>query len=209
MFILTNQALANSQNFEGAAALIGVENASYSTKLTSSESAIDASNELGRSQIFAVANLQYLKSVNDKWLLGGGASYDLDKQDVGQSHNFTGTDYRGYARTKNHYSIYFQPTYATSSDTALFAKLGYHSARLTFSDIGGQLISNFGPDQTKSLNGVGYGFGFMHFLNSNFFVKGEVEFVNYQKVRMDYASDKKATLKLDSTAGILSLGYKF
>lgn len=210
LLFLANQALANSKNFEGAAALIGLEKASYNSKLTSSDDTGFGNQDYGRSQIFAVTNLQYLQAVNDKWLLGGGVSYDLQKQTVGQNHSYVNSvDRNARVTAKNHYSIYLQPTYATSNQTALFAKLGYHSTRATFSDQNGQILSGFGNSRTKDLQGVGYGFGFMHFLNSNVFAKGEIEFVNYKAASLNYGTSGHANLKLSSTAGIMSLGYKF
>jgi hypothetical protein len=58
-------------------------------------------------------------------------------------------------------------------------RLNYNSSALS------DLIDGL-PNQNKNLSGIGYGFGFMHFLNSNVFAKGEIEFVNYQKASLNY-----------------------
>jgi opacity protein-like surface antigen len=211
-----NQAHANSGNFEGPAVALGLGVVGYNSEINYHSSGGGSENpnynhQLGEVNAVGIINLSYLKAMSEKWLIGGGISYDLNSARTGTSENIVdgSGNFSATTKAKHHYSIYVQPTYAFTDTTALFAKLGYHSARITINDNEGMLISNFNQT-SKDVNGVGYGFGIMTFLNKNVFVKTELEFVNYQRTHVNYpARSGNLTYKLTSAAGIVSVGYRF
>ena len=60
----------------------------------------------------------------------------------------------------------------------------------------------------NTLNGIGYGFGLMTFLERDIFLKTELEIVQYQKAHVPSAAGD-ISYKLNTVSGILSLGYRF
>jgi Outer membrane protein beta-barrel domain len=95
---------------------------------------------------------------------------------------------------KNVYSLFVEPTYVLSANTAMYAKLGYLSAD------GKSNISN----GTQGFNGVAYGAGFRHFFDKNLFAQVEFTQSNYES-----KSSGGTSVKPSLTAGTVGIGYKF
>jgi opacity protein-like surface antigen len=137
--------------------------------------------------------------------LGLGATYDLNKMESGK-YTLDNNDSGLSSKVEDHYSIYLQPTYALNDSTSLFVKVGYHSVKSTIDDSVMQFFLL--PKTTKTLNGLGYGFGITTFLNANLFVKTEIGFVDYGSTAIA-AQGAYTKHELTSTSGTVSLGYKF
>lgn len=196
-------ATSPAQNFEGAQVALGIASVGNDTHFRYQDPSTKYNADQGATGTVVVTNLTYLKAVNDNFLLGGGISYDLNGMMIGRVSTYS-TDTDNTVKSKNHASIYLQPTYSFSETSALFAKIGYHSNNITMRDSG----NNFPLSPVSYSNtvyGLGYGAGLMVFLNKNLFAKVEVEVVDYNASRVK--SD--ATLSIKTTAGIFSLGYKF
>lgn len=212
--LVSSEAFANSQNFEGANVSLGASITNYNSTLNYKEPGTDASTTMGHSGFVGVLGTSYLVKIHDKFLMGFGATYDLNNISAGESKNNINTSGNYYAtsKVKNHYSVYFQPTYALSDTTALFAKIGYHNAKAEIQD-SGQLISGGIDKYQDHMSGAGFGLGFMHFIEKNVFVKAEFEWVEYNEVsipgRYHTGASGQVRYKLTSSAGIFSLGYKF
>lgn len=215
--ILSFKALANSENFSGPAVSLGLGAIGYNSEINYHSSGgvqpNNSNSQLGEVNAVGVLGLSYLKTINKKWLIGTGVTYDLNQARTGTSENIVDDvgSFSATTKSKHHYSLYIQPTYALNESTALFAKVGYHSTRITINDDGGQILGSFNKT-SKDLNGVGYGFGIMAFINKNVFIKTEMEFVNYQRTHISYPNSTNhgnLTYKLTSAAGIVSLGYRF
>lgn len=212
--LISTEAFANSENFKGANVSLGASLTNYNSTWTYNEPGTDFSTSLGHSGIVGVLGASYLMKLQEKFLLGLGATYDINDTTAGESKNnvTVSGNYVATSKVKNHYSIYLQPTYALSDKTALFAKIAYHNAKVEISD-SGQLIQGGVNHYQDRIKGAGYGFGFMHFVDKNIFVKAEIEWVEYNKksIPREYHTGASGTLKykLTSTAGVLSLGYRF
>lgn len=204
---------ARSSNFEGLMPSVHVGAVGYESTFSYSGtlygSPYTSSHQWGGTATSKGVGLSYLKAVNDKWLVGAGVTYDFGSANVAKSvATHSGITYQTKATVKNHFSVYLQPTYAINEKSALFAKVGYHSIGLKVIDDKGQTYRDFKAAKTN-LDGIGYGFGLMTFVDENVFVKAEMEFVSYREVEIPYGTGHNLRYKLDTAAGIVTLGYKF
>lgn len=200
-------ATPRSDYFSGINATIGVAAVGANLDIELHSTTANSTNSLGNNSPVAVINLTSLCPITDKWLFGIGASYDLNSIRTGESTNNSGGYFSAKSKASNHYSVYVQPTYALSENNALFAKVGYHSTRIELGD-NGQLIAGGITTYKNTLNGIGYGFGLMTFLERDIFLKTELEIVQYQKAHVPSAAGD-VSYKLNTVSGILSLGYRF
>jgi len=140
----------------------------------------------------------YNLALNEKWLLGFGATYD--------SFLHAGTQDKTYGPVtgyiKDHRSIYLQPTYVLDNSSAVFAKVGYHEARVN--TLGKPTAS--WVDDKFNVYGTGYGLGYKRLLNERFFAQAEVQFVGYGNKSMGGGSWH---YKQKTTDLIFTAGYKF
>ncbi len=212
LIVSTNQAFAISAYFEGLEASIGLATTGVSSIYQYSDTSDPLFNEeyhLGDINYTGVINLSYLKTVDDKWLIGGGTSYDLSSFRAAKTNTNTNSvlsDSRSNA--SHHFSVYVQPTYALNRQTALFTKIGYHLVRVNL--IGQNEESSSGSlDYLNSMDGIGYSLGLMTFLDKDVFIKTEIEYVDYKKVSTAYNDAGRLYYKLTTISGIFSIGYRF
>ena len=148
--------------------------------------------------------------INDKFVLGFGVTADFGKTKIGGA-NLTLLDGEdtitasASGNIKDNKSIYIQPTYIVSSNSAVFAKLGYNEAKVSFTDLND--VSG-----SKTTNGLTYGLGLKTFLNPAVFlqVEGliteydkEVLAANYEESGFDISVEPKVY------SAVISIGYKF
>lgn len=131
---------------------------------------------------------------NTKFGVALGATYDLNDTKSGKLEIF---DLKGELQGKDHYSVYVQPFYMLTQDSAVFAKIGYHSMK-------GEVLVNGQSMESMNLNGVGLGLGARVFATKNVFFQAEAGWV-------DYGSKTKGEVdvKVRSTNGTVSVGYSF
>ncbi len=194
---------AQSKEFEGFSAGLGISAVGANTKITGdSGSTID----LGKTTIVPVLDFSYSYALDNKWLLGVGVSYDLGKTKSGDARFVDGSDVETINfKGKDHYSVYLQPTYALTNTTAVFAKLGYHSIKGTET-----YTSTVDGDYSASsrYKGMGYGVGVKTFIDKNLYIQAEAQIVDFKsKTFTDDAGS--VSYKVKSNAGIVSIGYKF
>jgi opacity protein-like surface antigen len=210
---ITNSALAsstseNTKNFSGPAIAIGLSSVGTHSKFKSQTNSGNSEYSYGERQFIGVANASYLKDVGEKWLIGGGATYDLNplKTKGASYYDVTTGNFNTSIKSNGHFSIYVQPTYSLNESTALFFKAGYHKTRINLQDNFNYVINSY----SKNLHGFGFGAGAMIFLDKNVFTKLEIEFVNYSKVNMrDLNTARNVSYQLSTTSGTLSIGYRF
>jgi opacity protein-like surface antigen len=144
----------------------------------------------------------YSKAINDKWLIGIGMTLDL-----ANTHAGTQSALWGPVETtmKEHFSAYIQPTYALDESSAVFAKIGYHSVKV---EAVGQPGANWLDDKFH-IQGIGYGVGYKRFINDNFFVQAEVQFVDYRNKSFNDGFGYVWNYQQNTTAGILTAGFRF
>jgi opacity protein-like surface antigen len=199
--ILSSTAFAQSNQFTGVSLGLGLGVVGASTKLGLSDGTDTIGTDFGKTNVIPNLDLSYAQSFGNDFVLGIGGTYDLAKTKSGEIRGFDG--YTIGIRAKNHWSIYLQPQFLVSNNTALFAKVGYHSMK---GEITGDDAGDFVPSKFK---GVGYGFGVKTFVNKNVFVQAEAQLVNYKERSFDYGDPITASYKPKTAAGIVTLGYRF
>jgi hypothetical protein len=207
-----NRAFAVTKNFEGLGASIGLAAVGISSicqySIPNDPSFATENYHLGDIHFTGVINLSYLRVLNDEWLLGGGASYDPSPIKTAESNN-NNSGLKDYSSNiRHHFSVYIQPTYVLSKETALFTKIGYHLAQINLIGQSDQTISGF-QDYHNSVYGIGYSLGLITFLNKDIFIKTEIEFVDYKKFNTTYNDEGRLGYKLTTIAGIFSIGSRF
>jgi len=211
--LIANSALAdsiseNSKNFAGPAIAIGLSSVGTNSTFKSRSTTQNSDYSYGDNQFIGVVNASYLKDINEKWLIGGGATYDLNPLKTKGNHFYNNTvgSFNTTIKSNKHFSIYAQPTFALSESTALFFKAAYHQTRISVKDDFNYVINGY----TKTLHGIGLGAGAMIFLNKDIFTKIEIEFVDYSKVNIhDNLTANSVGYKLSTTSGTVSVGYRF
>ncbi len=108
-------------------------------------------------------------------------------------------------KVKNHTSLYVQPTYLFTTNTAGFAKLAYHKAVLAGE---GGLISQNGGF-SESIHGTGIGFGVKSYINSDVFVQFEMISTKFKTKSVVLGGDTSTPVKASLTSMNVSLGYQF
>jgi opacity protein-like surface antigen len=180
-------AYSQAKNFAGPSAAINFQTIGSETNIT-----LDGDNlgDVGKTDNIFGIDLSYSAPIDDKFLITFGGTYDLNKQDAG---SFVGAV---NFKIKDHYSLYLAPTFTVSDNTAVFIKGGYHK-------MNGEASLDGESDSTK-FSGWGYGAGIKTMLDKNLFLQAELQYV-------DYGSETEDGLKADikTSAGIISLGYKF
>ena len=148
--------------------------------------------------------------INDKFVLGFGVTADFGKTKIGGASVslLDGEDLitaSASGNIKDNKSIYIQPTYIVSSNSAVFAKLGYNEAKVSFTDLND--VSG-----SKTTNGLTYGLGLKTFLNPAVFLQVEGLITEYDKEILaanyeDSGFDISVEPKVYSA--VISIGYKF
>jgi hypothetical protein len=143
----------------------------------------------------------YHAAVSDKWLVGIGLTLDLNDTNAGTQSQYYGPV---KATLKEHGSVYVQPTYVLDASSAVFAKIGYHSVKVEAT--GNQPYWN---DDKFHTQGIGYGVGYKRFINKNVYVQAEIQVVDYGNQSDSNSSGASWSYQQKTTAGILTVGYKF
>lgn len=183
-----------ADGFNGFYAGVGVGAVGADTKLNLGP----FSATVGETTTVGVLDVGYSLPINStKFGVALGATYDLNETKSGELEIY---GLKGELQGKDHYSVYVQPFYMLTQDSAVFAKIGYHSMK-------GELLLNGCGDQSSesmNLNGVGVGLGARVFATKNIFIQAEAGWV-------DYGSKTKGEVdvKVRSTNGTISVGYSF
>lgn len=180
-----------ADGFNGFYAGVGVGAVGADTKLNLGP----FSATVGETTTVGVLDVGYSLPINStKFGVALGATYDLNETKSGELeiHGL-----KGELQGKDHYSVYVQPFYMLTQDSAVFAKIGYHSMK-------GELLLNGQSSESMNLNGVGVGLGARVFATKNIFIQAEAGWV-------DYGSKTKGEVdvKVRSTNGTISVGYSF
>ena len=212
----TTPALSQSKNFAGPSIAIGVgyNSTNYDNSLvTAAPLATDSVNS-GKSNFNSSIDLSYGFEVNPNFVISLGATYDLteSKNDIISADDGMNGTAKISAKLKDHYSLYVQPTYALSNNTAVFAKVGYNFAK---SEI--KLTASDGSDTdsltySQNLNAWSYGAGVKTFLTSNAFLQFEGSLTSYDTQNKTFTGSLDTytfSHKPEVLAALVSIGYKF
>ena len=186
--------LAQAKNFAGTG--IGVSGSYTGGKIDLSNGSTHV--HLGENSTVLGADLNYSFPVDNNFFIAVGATYDFGKTKVGSLSD--ASDKLAFTMDE-HYSLYVQPSYAVSNNTALFAKLGYHEAEGKIAVTSG---SGYGASATADFSGWGYGFGIKTLLSNNVYIQAEAGLIQYDKeTKSDIGFEPEVVL------GTISVGYKF
>ena len=108
---------------------------------------------------------------------------------------------------ENYATLYLQPTYKVSGETAVFGKVGYIHGDVKIS--GSNTATGSTIDATDTLNGYVVGLGVQHNISKNVFVRLEGNFTAHDDVTATDSLGTKFTADSELIAGKLSIGYSF
>ena len=185
--IFSASAFAQSENFSGAS--VG-----FNTGYESNQFRQNSTNvSLGAHSYPLNINGSYTFALSPRITVATGLTYDL--RDATAASYSSGT-----FKLKNHYSLNIEPGYALTENTLGYLKVAYHSATSS--------ISGTSATYTKSMTGIGYGFGTKHKLDKNLFVNLEVQQVFYNPYTPN-SNVTSGTITQISTLGTFGFGYQF
>lgn len=143
-------------------------------------------------------DLSYGFSLAPRWVANIGATYDLNKTDVGTIHfsDDAGT-FDSRNKLKDHFSLYVAPGYRFTPNWLGYAKLGWHRAKVEFND--GQL----GRYESKNY-GFGYGLGIATTITPHIELRLEIGRVDFNR-----NESEDTTAKPDQTDALVYIGYRF
>ena len=202
--------MAQSKSFEGASiglfgSMIGAE---VDGKVTDSNSAV-STGSIGKVTPVAGLDASYTFATGSNGFFGIGATYLAGEAEFGVGNADSSSDatksFNG--KIKDHYTVYIQPGYAVSKDSAVYGKLSYNHADFNVSNA---------VKQPGDLQGWGYGVGLKTFLTANAFVQVEASYTEYDTLtatRTAAAGGGTGITTVSGTptiaAGTITIGYKF
>jgi hypothetical protein len=201
--------MAQSKSFEGASiGLFGsVIGAEVDGKVTDSNNAV-STGSIGKVTPVAGLDASYTFATGSNGFFGIGATYLAGKAEFGlgnadSADNGTSKNFKG--EIKDHYSVYIQPGYAVSKDSAVYGKLSYNHADFNVTNA---------VKQPGNLEGWGAGVGLKTFLNANTFVQVEASYTEYDTLTATRtATGGTGVVTASGTptiaAGTVTIGYKF
>jgi len=200
--------MAQSKSFEGASiglfgSMIGAE---VDGKVTDSNSAV-STGSIGKVTPVAGLDASYTFATGSNGFFGIGATYLAGEAEFGLGNADSSSDatksFKG--KIKDHYTVYIQPGYAVSKDSAVYGKLSYNHADFNVSNA---------VRQPGDLEGWGAGIGLKTFLTSNTFVQAEASYTEYDTLTATRTATGGTGLVTASgtptiAAGTITIGYKF
>jgi hypothetical protein len=200
--------MAQSKSFEGASiglfgSMIGAE---VDGKVTDSNSAV-STGSIGKVTPVAGLDASYTFATGSNGFFGIGATYLAGEAEFGlgnaDSVETGAKTFKG--KIKDHYTVYIQPGYALSKDSAVYGKLSYNHADFNVSNA---------LKQPGNLEGWGAGVGLKTFLTSNTFVQAEASYTEYDTLTATKTATGGTGLVTASgtpaiAAGTITIGYKF
>lgn len=193
---ITGTAFAQVSNFTGYSAGVNLDHTTVTNKLsiTDGNDTLDFDG-VGQQSIGATIFGAYGVALDEKSVVNFGATYGLNSAKSGEFKiNGDGLS----VKVKNQYSLYVEPGLLLSDKTLAYGKISYNKAKAVAEDASG--------DGSRSISGVGYGFGVRTMIDKNLSLHAEVKRVNYGS---ESTSDGSATIKTTATVGSIGIGYKF
>lgn len=199
--------MAQSKSFEGPSiglfgSMVGAE---VDGKVTDSNSAV-STGSIGKVTPVAGLDASYTFATGSNGFFGIGATYLAGEAEFGVGNADSGDSAKNFkGKIKDHYSVYIQPGYAVSKDSAVYGKLSYNHADFE--------VSN-SLKQPGDLQGWGYGVGLKTFLTANAFVQVEASYTEYDTLTSTKTATGGTGLVTASgtptiAAGTITIGYKF
>ena len=211
MASLTAPALADNFNVGVTGSWAYLEASGKNTFGSSSKTATDQAN-FGFGSIFA----EYSKTYSPSTEIVFGLDYvpfkaemdarsKTDSDLVSGDSSTTGTN-KIKVDLKNHATLYIQPTYKISNDSAWFFKLGYAQADVNAS---GSSVSGSTIDKKDTMSGPVVGLGAQTNINKDMFVRFEINYADYEEVSFTNSGGAKVTADPKMYSAKISLAKRF
>jgi outer membrane protein W len=179
------------------------------------------------------ANYNY--AINDSFLIGVAASYSSGNAKANSTASVSDTAYENTSvKLSNDFALAVRPSWALSSDFMIYASLAYHNtdlkaaSSLILPSYAGIDTAQSSVSDSKRINGVGFGVGFVYNIDKNWFIKQDIERVYYESTTLNAADSDTWTntygsqtqnnswsygsstkIEPTTTSGVLSIGYRF
>lgn len=193
---ISSSALA-ADNFAGFSAGLGLAAVGSELEITDF-TAGDTFTE-GQTSTVGLLDLAYACQLDPQWAIAVGATYDLNNIQAGQGK---GIGYMYDNEFDTHYSVYLQPLFAVTANTAVFAKLGYHWMDLEAKETGT-------PSIKLDYRGTGYGFGVKTFVTPNLYLQAEAQWIDAGSESFVDGFGDQYKVKASANSGIFSVGYRY
>ncbi len=210
--VAATPAFSQAKNFAGASIAVGggYSSQTYNLKLTDTTDNTSIATDNGKNDFSALIDLGYGIQLDKNFILSVGGTYDLTKSKVKPTEFVDGSFNPAEITTiqselKDHYSLYFQPTYLLNDNTGLFAKLSYNFVK----SVGKISVDDESVSNSKNLEGWGYGIGAKTFLDKNLYVQVEGGYVEYENHTVILNPDISSSHKPKVLSALVSVGYKF
>lgn len=186
-------AFAAEGNFTGASLSLGLGASSNKVEYGGflngqSSSKTDLASDL---------QFNYGIAAGGNWVIGLGASYDLNNRKFGTVNYTDGGQQTANVKLKEHWSLFVTPGYLVQPDLLVYGKLAYHSAK---ADIHDTDVGN----GTSNHQGVGYGVGVSYALTRAVELGAEVQYVSLSRESANLSNGKPSF-----TEAMVRLGYRF
>lgn len=164
-----------------------------------------------------ILGVGYTWQVQDQFTLGLGIDYSFNSQKDTNAAVFTypgtgsSTGYDYQFSVSDRMNVYLTPGYAIDSDKLLYAKLGYSTQRVQFS----QTNCCSAPSNTANMNGYVIGLGYKQMIHAGFYGFAEINYFDYGRVNLSstYTDDGGGTVTSNPSSNAYNLlfgvGYRF
>ncbi len=219
---------AVASDFDGVNVQLGIGGSSTSTNLSgwsySDESPVNVNGKNSGGSFNGLVSLGYSHEIPDAsgFNLAANLFYVIGNQSAGNSSNSgtwndgSGAMYNQISanrKLQNTFGISVEPGWNFTKSSLGYVKLAWVNSHqnIQASSFGQDLVTNQtqtgGLNQTKAVNGFGYGLGFKQMITENIFGAIDVMGVSYGSAA--YGGDNGMTSKPSQVMGFASIGYKF
>lgn len=203
---LSMGAFAQAKNFEGMNVTSSVGYQSLTGKVSDMSVANVTVSDTSLAGVTVNLGLEYVVAMNDRYTLGLGVEANVLPSSSGRHESYlNGTKIAnngGELKVASSYGVFISPGMAVSSETLVYAKLGY----LQLTNSGTYDDGTNRPNETNT--GYNVGLGLKQLLGKNTFIFGEL---NYITMQSKDGTSRGATYKTSGSAtnGAVGIGYKF
>ncbi len=188
----TNSFSSDTYEFKGFNIGINANLKSSTTEVKIADLRLDGT---GKQSTIPNLSFDYTVPVSNRIALILGASVDLTESEVSKV-SFSGNNLK--VKEKNHYSFYLAPGYLISDDSILYAKVGYHRAKLKVSE-------NFANNSfSQDISGYSFGAGIRTKIYDRLYSNLEI-----QKILYDSQGIPQLRIEPGSLVGSVGISYLF
>ncbi|SCK24652.1 outer membrane protein [Vogesella sp. LIG4] len=186
-------AFAAQGNFTGPSISLGLGSSSNKIKYGGF---LDGQSS-SKTDVVSDLQFNYGIAAGSNWVIGLGASYDLNDRKFGTVNYIDGGPQTVDVKLKEHWSLFVTPGYLVQPDLLVYGKLAYHGAKGEYHDTD---VGN----GTRHHQGIGYGVGVNYALTRAIELGAEVQYVSLSRESANLSNGKPSF-----TEAMLRVGYRF